>query len=392
VRVIGMISGTSFDAIDVAAADLELDGATILLRPLGSTEVEYPPNLRARVAAVLPPASTTVEEICRLDTELGSMFAAAAAEAVESLCAGAADLVVSHGQTVFHWVADGRALGTLQLGQPAWIAERTEMPVVSDLRSRDIAAGGHGAPLVSLFDVLLLADRDVRSGALNLGGIANLTVVSGVPLAYDVGPANALIDAAVSELRGEPYDEGGRYAATGLVDEALLDRLVAEPYYAATPPKSTGKELFHWPYLRSRIDGSPNPDDVIATVTELTAVLIARELERHSLAEVFVSGGGTRNPWLMQRLSALAPSGCEVRKIDELGLPSEAKEAYAFALLGFLTAHGLPGTVASCTGASRPSVLGSVTPGGNALPLATVMATSGNAAASPTRLRILPSL
>jgi anhydro-N-acetylmuramic acid kinase len=386
-----MISGTSFDAIDVAAADLELDGATLLLRPLGSTEVEYPPTLRARVSAVLPPATTTVEEICRLDTELGSMFAAAAAEAVESLCAGAADLVVSHGQTVFHWVADGRALGTLQLGQPAWIAERTELPVVSDLRSRDIAAGGHGAPLVSLFDVLLLADRDVRSGALNLGGIANLTVVSGVPLAYDVGPANALIDAAVSELRGEPYDEGGRHAATGLVDEALLARLVAEPYYAATPPKSTGKELFHWPYLRSRIDGSRNPDDVIATVTELTAVLVARELERHALAEVFVSGGGTRNPWLMQRLSALAPSGCQVRKIDELGLPSEAKEAYAFALLGFLTAHGLPGTVASCTGASRPSVLGSVTPGGNALPLDTVMATSGIDAASPTRLRILPS-
>jgi anhydro-N-acetylmuramic acid kinase len=389
VRVIGMISGTSFDAIDVAAADLELDGATLLLRPLGATEVEYPPTLRARVSAVLPPATTTVEEIGRLDTELGSMFAAAAVEAVASLCAGAADLVVSHGQTVFHWVADGRALGTLQLGQPAWIAERTGLPVVSDLRSRDIAAGGHGAPLVSLFDVLLLADRDVRCGALNLGGIANLTVVSGVPLAYDVGPANALIDAAVSELWAEPFDEGGRHAATGVVDGPLLARLLTEPYYAATPPKSTGKELFHWPYLRSRIDGSPKPDDVIATVTELTAVLVARELERHALAEVFVSGGGTRNPWLMQRLSALAPSGCRVRKIDDLGIPSEAKEAYAFALLGFLTAHGLPGTVASCTGASRPSVLGSVTPGGNDLPLDTVMATSGIAAASPTRLRIL---
>ncbi|HWM74476.1 MAG TPA: anhydro-N-acetylmuramic acid kinase [Nocardioides sp.] len=390
-RVVGMISGTSFDAIDVAAADLELDGASVVLRPLGSAEVAYPPALRARVAAVLPPAATTVEEMCRLDTELGSLFADAAAETVDSLCAGAADLVVSHGQTVFHWVADGRALGTLQLGQPAWIAERTGLSVVSDLRSRDIAAGGHGAPLVSLFDTLLLGDRAVRSGALNLGGIANLTAVSGDPLAYDIGPANALIDAAVSALCGEPFDEGGRHAAAGKVDAGLLARLLAEPYYAETPPKSTGKELFHLPYLQSRIDGSPNPDDVIATVTELTAVLVARELERHALAEVFVSGGGTRNPWLMQRLAALAPSECRVRTIDDLGIPSEAKEAYAFAMLGFLTVHGLPGTVASCTGASRPSVLGSITPGVNGLPPTEVMASSGAGATPPTRLRILRS-
>jgi anhydro-N-acetylmuramic acid kinase len=298
--------------------------------------------------------------------------------------------VVSHGQTVFHWVADGRAVGTLQLGQPAWIAERTGLPVVSDLRSRDIAAGGHGAPLVSLFDTLLLADRADRGGALNLGGIANLTVVSDAPLAYDVGPANALIDAAVFELCGDPFDEGGRHAAAGTVDEGLLARLLAEPYYSATPPKSTGKELFHWPYLRSRIHGSPEPDDVVATVTELTALVVARELERHALEEVFVSGGGTRNPWLMQRLAALAPDGCRVRTIDDLGIPSEAKEAYAFALLGFLTLHGLPGTVASCTGASRPSVLGSITPGANGLPRGEPVAGSLGSAGSPTRVRVLP--
>ena len=364
-RVVGMISGTSFDAIDVAAADLELDGDVVRLRPRGAIGVPYPEPLRRRVAEVLPPSGTTMEEVCRLDTELGRAFAQAAGRGVAELCDGAADLVVSHGQTVFHWVERGTARGTLQLGQPAWIAEHTGLPVVSDLRSRDVAAGGHGAPLVSLFDVLLLSDGPGR-GALNLGGIANLTVVGDAPLAYDVGPANALIDAATEHFHGEPYDVGGRRAATGGVALDLLARLLDEPYYAAAAPKSTGKELFSWDYLAARLDATLPGDDVIATVTELTAVVAARELDAHRLAEVFVSGGGTANPTLMRRLAELA--GCRVRTIDELGVPSDAKEAYAFALLGFLAAHGLAGTVPSCTGATGARVLGSVTPGSSGLP------------------------
>ena len=364
-RVVGMISGTSFDAIDVAAADLSLADDVVRLRTLGSLTVPYPEPLRRRVAAVLPPAGTSMEEVCRLDTELGWAFARAAAEGVSALCGGAADLVVSHGQTVFHWVDAGVARGTLQLGGPAWIAEHTGLPVVSDLRTRDVAARGQGAPLVSVFDVLLLSDRP-HSGALNLGGIANLTVVGDEPVAYDVGPANALIDAATVHFHWEPYDADGRRAAAGRVVPDLLAALLEEPYYSARPPKSTGKELFSWDYLAARIDPSTPGDDVIATVTELTAVVAARALEEQSLTEVYVSGGGTRNPTLMRRLVDLAE--CEVRTIDDLGVPSDAKEAYAFALLGFLTAHGLPGTVPSCTGATGPRVLGSVTPGANGLP------------------------
>lgn len=367
-RVVGLMSGTSYDAIDVAAADLDLNGDAVRLRPLGGLPVPYPPALRARIGAAMPPAETAYAEVCRLDTELGQMFAAAAARGVDELCEGRADLVVSPGQTMFHWVEDGTVLGTLQLGQPAWVAERTGLPVVSDLRSRDVARGGHGAPLVSMFDVLLLGAGPARRGALNLGGIANLTVAGPVDsaLAYDIGPANALIDAAALQLCGEPFDADGARAARGTVHEGLLGALLSDPYYDLRPPKSTGKELFHPGYLHDRLaalPARPPVDDVLSTVTELTARLVGTELARHRLTEVFVSGGGVRNPWLLRRISELAAPGCRVRRIDELGVDADAKEAYAFALLGFLSVHGLAGTVPSCTGASAPAVLGSITPG-----------------------------
>ena len=169
------MSGTSFDAIDAAVADIELEGELLRLRPLGSLSAPYDDDLREELAAALPPAQTTLETVCRLDTLIGQAFAELAAEAIARF--GAVDLIVSHGQTLFHWVDGGRVRGTLQVGQPAWIAERTGVPVVSDLRSRDVAAGGQGAPLVSLLDALLLADRPGVPAALNLGGIANVTIL-----------------------------------------------------------------------------------------------------------------------------------------------------------------------------------------------------------------------
>lgn len=372
-RVIGVISGTSYDAIDVAAADLDLDGDAVVLRPLGALNVPYAEDLRERIGSTLPPAKTSYADVCRLDTELGQTFAAAAARCLAELCGGRADLVVSHGQTMYHWVDDdGRARGTLQLGQPAWIAEGSGLPVVSDLRSGDVARGGQGAPLVSIFDVLLLSGSGGRRGALNLGGIANLTVVAddSSPLAYDIGPANALIDAAVRELVGEPFDADGRLAARGAVHEALVSSLLEEPYYGRSPPKSTGKEKFHWQYLADRLADRPMPaDDVVATVTELTARLVGDAARLHRLDTVFASGGGAKNSWLMRRISDLVAPACEVRSIAELGVGVDDKEAYAFALLGFLTVHGLAGTVPSCTGAARAAVLGSITPGDSPLTL-----------------------
>lgn len=328
--------------------------------------------------------------MCRLDTDLGHAFAAAAAGGIAELCAGRADLVVSHGQTMYHWVdGNGRALGTLQLGQPTWIAERTTVPVVSDLRSRDVSRGGHGAPLVSIFDVLLLAGGSGNRGALNLGGIANITVTKPGhdAVAYDIGPANALIDAATQELFGEPYDADGRHARRGHSHRGLLATLLDEPYYRRPGPKSTGKETFHSRYLVDLLETLDPiaPEDVVATVSELTAELVGAELRRHVLTEVFVSGGGVRNPWLLGRLRAKSPPDCQVRSVAELGISPDDKEAYAFALLGFLTMHGLAGTVPSCTGAVGASVLGSITPGSSPLRL------PEPAAEPPTRLVIVTS-
>jgi len=371
VRVIGLISGTSYDGIEVAAADFRLDEDTLVLEPLGALSVPYADELYAAIADALPPAAVTAEQLCRLDTACGHAFAAAAQQAMRDLCGGRANLITSHGQTIYHWVRDGVALGTLQVGQPAWIAEATGLPVIADLRARDIAAGGQGAPLVSVLDVLVLRDRPGVPAALNLGGIANVTVVrpDADPVAFDTGPANALIDAAVRHYTHgrHHYDAGGAMAARGQRVPELLERLLAEPYYAAAPPKSTGKELFNLPYLLSALDGlDPSPEDVVATVTGLTARTVSEALEPFAVTEVLAAGGGTRNPVLMEQLAEALP-GVSVSTVQDIGLPPEAKEAYAFALLGFLSAHGLPGTVPSCTGARRPSVLGSFTPGARPL-------------------------
>jgi anhydro-N-acetylmuramic acid kinase len=381
VRVIGLMSGTSYDAIDAAAAELTLEGEDLTLRPLGMVGEAYDGALREALTAALPPAATTLAEVCRLDTLIGQAFAAAAVRADRELCGGGAELVASHGQTVYHWVEAGRAHGTLQLGQPAWIAEATGLPVVADFRPRDIAAGGQGAPLVSLVDLLWLRGRAGTPVALNLGGIANLTAPDGT--AFDSGPGCALVDVAVRGLTGGRlhYDVDGALAARGTVHEPLLDRLLAEPYYALPAPKTTGKELFHLGHLRDALTGfgTLTAEDVIATLTRLTARTVADAVRSVGATEVIASGGGTRNPALMAMLGGELP-GVPVRTSDVLGLPAAAKEAYAFAVLGFLTLHGLTGTDPVSTGARHPSVLGSITPGRGGLRL------PPRAGAAPVRL------
>lgn len=387
-RVIGLMSGTSCDAIDAAAADLAIEDGTVVLTPLGALDHPFPEGLRRELLAALPPAATTMADVCRLDTLLGQALAAAAGRADRDLCGGRAELVVSHGQTLYHWTEGGRVLGTLQLGQPAWIAERTGCTVVSDLRPRDVAAGGQGAPLVSALDVMWLRGRPGVPVALNLGGIANITVAAGGrgPLAYDTGPANVLLDTAVRELTGgrADRDTDGALAAAGTVHAPLLERLLAEPYYTLPPPRTTGRELFNAAYLRAALDGFGHlpAEDVLATLTELTARTVADAVRGAGGTEVVASGGGTRNPALMAALGR-ALGDVPVRTSDELGLPSDAKEAYAFALLGFLTVLGLPGTVPSCTGARRPVVLGSVTPGRRRPPVP-----GAPGAAAPDRLHV----
>jgi anhydro-N-acetylmuramic acid kinase len=368
-RVLGLSSGTSHDGIDAALVEFTSDGPMLRARLLRHGTTAYTPRLREAIRAALPPAKVDLGDVCRLDTHIGQEFAAVAAEYADE-----AELVCSHGQTMYHW-ADGDGVhGTLQLGQPAWIAERTGLPVVADVRARDVAAGGQGAPLVAILDRLLLAGMPGRPGALNIGGIANLTVPAGspserseapgagpadaVPVAYDTGPGNALLDAAALALHGVAYDVNGELAARGTVLPDLLEELLAEPYYRRRPPKSTGKELFHPGYLDGRLDGQ-NPEDVLATLTELTVITIGAEVRRHELDSVVVSGGGARNGFLMRRLGALIRPA-RLTTSDALGVPVDGKEAVLFALIGWLTVHGLAGTIPVCTGARTASVLGSV--------------------------------
>lgn len=366
-RVLGLMSGTSHDGIDSAVVDLRREGPQLHAEVVDAGCTPYPDRLRSRLVAALPPAPATMAEVCALDTLIGQAFADAAGEAV--VRAGAVDLVVSHGQTVFHWVSRGRVRGTLQIGQPAWIAERLDVPVVSDLRSRDVAAGGQGAPLVSFFDVLLLRGRPGRNAALNLGGIGNVTIADELPLAFDTGPANALIDAAVLEATGKAYDADGRVAASGRVDEALLNTLLADSYYGRPAPKSTGKEHFNGAYLSERLRAVEGREgrrialgDLLATLCALTARTVADQVRRYELDGLVVSGGGTRNPVLMGMLDELLARTRLIRS-EELGVPSDAKEAVAFAVLGWFTAHGWASSLPSCTGASAARILGSVTGG-----------------------------
>lgn len=393
-NVLGVLSGTSVDAIDLALAGLELAGHTLVLEPRGHIEMPWPDDVRAALLALgTTPGGRGLggdggaQDWCRLHADVGRALGAASARALAEL--GPAHLVACHGQTVHHLVEDGLVRGTLQIGDPAYVHAATGLPVVADLRSADVAAGGQGAPLASTLDALWLGTTP--TAVLNLGGIANVTLV-GTPdgvLAGDTGPANCLLDAAAAES-GLRCDIDGALAAAGRVDDAALRRLLADPYYARPLPKSTGRDHFHTGYVAEILGAAaPTGPDLFATLTELTARTVADALTAGALTagaltagalgadgpggtarehvrveRIVGSGGGVRNPVLLTRIRDI--TGLPVLTSDELGLPAAAKEAYLMALLGWLSVHGLPGVVTGrrgpVTGARHAAVLGSLTP------------------------------
>lgn len=396
--IAGLMTGTSADALDVVLADFapaahyahdglnrhadhnshdgqnngnqRQDAADELsVRILASREVAFDHELRTDILRLLEPGDVPLSLVSSVDAGLGRF----SAEAVQQVCAEAGvdcDLVVSHGQTVRHDITDRIVTSTLQIGQPAWIAEATGAPVLSDVRARDVAAGGQGAPLVGILDGLLIGEVVAPTAVLNLGGIANITVLAPDcgPIAFDTGPANALIDILARRItRGEEsFDRDGRLAAEGQVDEGLLTELLADPYYRQPAPKSTGKELFHTDYLDRFLSTRPHlgEHDAIATVTELTARTVADACRAHGVTRVIASGGGTRNPLLMQCLQTeLGPTVTLTSTEEEFGLPEGAKEALLMALLGWLSWNGLAGTEPNLTGAAHPSIAGRLTPG-----------------------------
>ncbi len=366
--VMGMISGTSYDGIDCAVGEFDLTDGLITLRPIFTTTEPYSRYLYGLIDSSMPPSLIDFQRVCEIDTLVGEAFADAAISTLRKANIEA-DLVVSHGQTLYHWVTpSGQALGTLQLGDGARIAEKTGITTITQLRSRDVAAGGQGAPFASLLDDFLLRDRGHVNAALNLGGISNITVVSNTAptIAFDIGPANALIDAAVriySEGR-ENYDPSGKYGAAGEVDQHLLESMLDEPYFTMKFPKSTGKELFNKEYLVTKLREFPDISmlNVISTLTALTASTVTSEISRLGVESIYVSGGGIHNQTLMRMMKEFSPK-VKFNPYEELGLSADGKEAYLFALIGFLSVNNMPGNIPSSTGALNSRVLGSMWPG-----------------------------
>ncbi|HZE09240.1 MAG TPA: anhydro-N-acetylmuramic acid kinase [Gemmatimonadaceae bacterium] len=369
--VVGLMSGTSLDGISAAVARFtDSKEGRVDVDLLAFTSRPYTPGQRSRLSAALgggPPS-----EYCRLNFDLGAWLADAAIEVMAEAGIARDDIaaIASHGQTVWH--EPGHS--TWQIGEAAVIAERTGIDVVSDFRVRDVAAGGQGAPLVPIADAMLFASGSEWRGLQNLGGIGNITIVpphgeiEGVR-AFDTGPGVVIIDAVTHALRPDlAYDIDGKLAAAGRADDSLVKELLAAPYFASPPPKSTGRELFNSDYAtqliaRARADGATD-EDIIATAVALTAHSVADAYRRfiaEPVREVLVSGGGAKNPVLFAAIQkAAAP--IRVRHFDEVYFDGEAKEAVAFALLGYLFVTDRPGNVPTATGARGQRILGKLTP------------------------------
>lgn len=384
--VAGVMSGTSADGVDVAICRVSFGGGGARVKVLGHRAMRYPAKLRNAVLAAMDAKNISTAELSRLNWRLGEVYAEAVDAAVREIGVRP-QLIACHGQTIYHQGVATKYLGTpvrctWQTGETAVIAERMRVPVVSDFRPADLAAGGQAAPLVPMFDFCVFRDAKTSRVLLNLGGIANVTALPANcsaedVLAFDTGPANMVIDACMERLLGRGFDRHGATAARGRVLEGVLAKLVRAKYFSAPPPKSCGREEYGEAFVAQFIAAcereSKRKEDVIATATALTARTVAdayvrfckptfERLAPNAKVELIAAGGGVRNAMLMRMLSdQLEPAGVRVRSIEETGLNAGAKEAAAFALLGWLTWYGLSGNLPSATGARRPVVLGKVT-------------------------------
>lgn len=362
---LGLISGTSMDAIDAALVDV----STETCRVLHARSVPYEASLRAELfALVTTPDRFPLDGVGRLDTALGRAFAAAALQLLESakVVAERVTAIGSHGQTIRHQ-PEGDSPFTWQIADPNVIAERTGLTTVADFRRRDVAAGGEGAPLMPAFHRAVLASTRETRAVLNLGGIANLTwlATDGSTFGFDTGPASCLMDGWIERQRGLKLDSGGQWAATGHINAELLNRLLAEPYFARQPPKSTGRELFNLGWVDAHLGGfaALAPQDVQATLCELSATTIGAGIRQAGTpARLLVCGGGAHNAHLLRRLASHVPN-VSIEPTSTHGIDVDFVEAAGFAWLAHRTLSGLPGNLPSVTGARHPVVLGAIYPG-----------------------------
>lgn len=362
-RYIGVMSGTSLDGVDVVLAAIDESRVA----QLASLTWPIPVALKEAVLAICQGQALTLSQLGQLDNRLGNLFAEAVIALMSQEHLEAHDIVAigCHGQTVWH-EPTGAAPHTMQIGDNNIIAARTGVSVVGDFRRRDMALGGQGAPLVPAFHQALLAHPDERRMILNIGGIANLSLlVPGMPVrGFDTGPGNMLMDAWIWRSQGKPYDKDAEWASEGKVILPMLQDMLSDPYFSAPAPKSTGREYFNYGWLAQFLARYPGlrPQDVQATLTELTAVTISEQVMLSGGCErLLVCGGGSRNPLVMARLAGLL-AGTEVASTDAYGISGDDMEALAFAWLAWRTVAGLPGNLPSVTGASEATVLGAIYP------------------------------
>jgi anhydro-N-acetylmuramic acid kinase len=381
--VAGVMSGTSADGIDVALVRIRPQKERLALSLRAHQAFPLPKSLREAVLAAMDAKSTSTAELARLNWRLGIAYA----EAVRKTLADhpcRLELIGCHGQTIYHQGTPALYAGkkiacTWQIGEPALIAAEMRVPVVSNFRPADMAAGGQGAPLVPLLDYVQFADAKRARVLQNIGGIGNLTLIppaSGMDalLAFDTGPGNMVMDALTEQLFGKPYDRAGKIAARGRVLQSVVESALRDPYFQAAPPKSAGREEYGVSFVkafeRACRKAGASAEDMVATATALTSESIALaftrfvrpRLQRGTPVDYIVSGGGAKNATLMKLLrERLEPVGCTLLDTSALGLPVEAKEAAAFALLAYHTWHGRPANVPSATGAAHPAILGQIT-------------------------------
>lgn len=380
------MSGTSADGIDVALCEITGSPPTVTLKPLYATIIAYPDGFQKRILDACTLQYGHVDEVCQINFDIGNLFADAVIAAIDEfgIKPQDVDLIGSHGQTLWHFVNErGDVTSTLQVGEAAVIAEKTNITTISNFRSRDVASGGQGAPLTAYADWLLLRHPTQWRAIQNIGGMGNVTFLppfsdENTPaLAFDTGPGNALIDTAVMLLsNGEQmYDHNGEIAKAGSIDEEWLEELLTHPYYDRTPPKTTGRELFGTAMATQLVKDAKarglGYTSIVTTLTALTAQSITDAYERYSPApiqEVIIGGGGKHNSTLVSLMQTLLQPA-RVLNHEDIGFDSDHKEALVFALLAYETWHGRTGTLPTFTGAHKATILGDITPADNYIPL-----------------------
>lgn len=380
--VIGLMSGTSADGVDVALCDIQGSPDDMSAKIIAGKTYEYDRAMRQRILDSCDIEKSRVDEIARLSFDLADVFATCIMDFCQSngYETTQIDLIGSHGQTLWHNVlSDGSVNATLQIVEASVIAERTGITTINNMRARDVAAGGQGAPLTSYIDWLLLRHPTHWRAIQNIGGMGNVSFLppqndtKSTPISFDTGPGNALLDIAVERFTAgaQTYDKDGQLAKQGRLDELWLDDLLQHPYYQRGYPKTTGREMFGTVAAQSLIDDATkrglNPHEIIATLTALTATNIADAYQRFapaSIAEVILGGGGRHNPVIVDMLKDLvAPA--KVLTHEDIGIDSDFKEALVFAVLAYETIHNRTGTLPSFTGAHHATILGQITPAKN---------------------------